>query len=477
LIKILFLILTCLVSLSLKTQAEQVEWARMRIDVRGEELLCMGVDPIKTNTLYIGTENHLYQSFDNGSNWDVIFTAKGENSSINDILVDNNSILYVVTEKGSYYSQDFGKNWDNLFEETIFRNRRAQALAMSNNKENYFLLTNGDVYKINTDNFSWERIYKGHVHEEALSAFDKEYSDEEQVFSKGLSIDGEDNLYLSTTKGLLISEDNGRNWRRFNEIGLLSYDINFCLTSKIDKNKIFTATRKGVFEYDIANDKWINIYKGLEFGDVKHLCFDSSNENFIYCLTDNGIYRTIKKGKDIEASYALFDSEPTVREVQEMAISYAEVSPNKIKRWRIQAGMKAIFPKISVGLDRDIDQNINIDRGGTNDPDIFIFGPKIEVWNWDFALSWDLGDLIYNVTQTSIDVRSKLMVQLREDILNEVTRIYFERKRLQTEMIYDESGLSRESAEKKLRLQELTAMLDGFTGGEFSESIEKQYAL
>ena len=42
--------------------------------------------------------------------------------------------------------------------------------------------------------------------------------------------------------------------------------------------------------------------------------------------------------------------------------------------------------------------------------------------------------MIFSTEQTSIDVRSRLMVQLRDDILDEVTRLYFERRRLQLEL-------------------------------------------
>ena len=71
--------------------------------------------------------------------------------------------------------------------------------------------------------------------------------------------------------------------------------------------------------------------------------------------------------------------------------------------------------------------------------------------------------------QTSIDVRSKLMVQLREDILEEVTRLFFERKRLLLDM-ETSVGDERPSIEKQLKVQELTAYIDALTGGQFSRN-------
>jgi hypothetical protein len=89
------------------------------------------------------------------------------------------------------------------------------------------------------------------------------------------------------------------------------------------------------------------------------------------------------------------------------------------------------------------------------------------------SLKWDLADVIFSTEQTSIDVRSRLMVQLRDDILNEVTRLYFERRRLQLELSRAQNLNENASVEKELRLEELTALIDGLTGGYLSRYLEK----
>ena len=60
------------------------------------------------------------------------------------------------------------------------------------------------------------------------------------------------------------------------------------------------------------------------------------------------------------------------------------------------------------------------------------------------------------------------MVQLRDDILDEITRTYFERRRLQIEAQLSPSHELMEGLEQELRIQELTADLDALTGGYFS---------
>ena len=88
-------------------------------------------------------------------------------------------------------------------------------------------------------------------------------------------------------------------------------------------------------------------------------------------------------------------------------------------------------------------------------------------------MTWDLGQFIYSDDQTNIDVRSKLMVELRDQILDDVTRSYFERRRLQVELMTDPPSEPKGQLAKELRIQELTAILDGLTGGWFSHELER----
>ena len=60
------------------------------------------------------------------------------------------------------------------------------------------------------------------------------------------------------------------------------------------------------------------------------------------------------------------------------------------------------------------------------------------------------------------------MIVLRNDILDEVNKLYFERRRVKIELAYLSPQESRKIEEKKLRLEELSASLDALTGGFFS---------
>ncbi|MBI3319825.1 MAG: hypothetical protein HYZ89_04485, partial [Candidatus Omnitrophica bacterium] len=154
------------------------------------------------------------------------------------------------------------------------------------------------------------------------------------------------------------------------------------------------------------------------------------------------------------------------------AIRYAEVQPDKIQRWRRQAYLKALFPSFNIDYDRDQDTYMNAIGSTTTKAFDRIIHASDPSRSFGLSVKWDLGDLIWNNDQTSIDTRSRLMVQLRDDILDEATRNFFERRRLQLELLTDPPSDPRAQLEKELRIQELTAMLDGLTGGWFSKQLE-----
>jgi hypothetical protein len=69
---------------------------------------------------------------------------------------------------------------------------------------------------------------------------------------------------------------------------------------------------------------------------------------------------------------------------------------------------------------------------------------------------------------------SSLWVQLRNDILDDLRRTYYERKRLQFELMSNPPRDMNAKFEKELRLQELTQAIDDLTGNYFSERMQKK---
>ncbi len=470
----------------------------------------------RSNIVFAGAKRSIYKSTDSGANWTRVLVLKGERKGINCISYDmkDTSNVFAATSDGLYMSQDEGETWHRVFKgmddlqrhvncieispdsdmmligtgrglfishdrakswvaEKTFINKQIRSIAVG---ENYFYASAIDgVYYTKKDHITWDRIYVAKAYNEIAQDIYSANTDKEEEHSElnYLAIDGK-RVYLATDYGLYTSLLGARDWQIITCEGLLTRQVEVVLAFNA---RIFVATEKGVFEYSGKADMWRSISGGLTTLRI-NMIDASSAKGVIYAATDRGLFRaeldkaninlSRDDGKECSATY---NKEPGILEIQQATIDYAEVSPDKIRWMRRSAQHKALLPKVSLGFDRDIDRTIDLDRGGTNDPDFYIEGPRERSFGWGVDLSWDLGELIWNDDQTNIDVRSRLMVQLRNDVLDEVTKLYFERKRLQVELSRDPTEDSSKRALKQLRFDELTANIDGLTGGYLSENL------
>ena len=93
--------------------------------------------------------------------------------------------------------------------------------------------------------------------------------------------------------------------------------------------------------------------------------------------------------------------------------------------------------------------------------------------DWGLTLSWDVANLIWDSHEDDVDTRSWLNTQLRINILDDINTIYFEHLRLRQALRNKSYKDENDHFAKELRLRELTASLDGYTGGYFSRRLKE----
>lgn len=282
-----------------------------------------------------------------------------------------------------------------------------------------------------------------------------------------------------------MSRDEGETWQRLPLQGLRSIEISDVVYSK-KAATLFAATSKGIFQYDVVNHIWREIYEGLPNGESFKLSIQSEPKEILLAATQGGVFYyeitspifkpEVELPENLELSkklLQLIEREPAVQTLQQEAIKYANVSNAKIKRWHSASRLRALVPDLSVGKDLDIDNNIHVDTASTTTPDAFVQGPDDRGKSTSIDLTWNLGDFVWSSAQTSIDSREKSMVELRDEILNEVTRLYFERRRAQIEFAMHPPEDPLEHMNAKLRIDELTANLDALTNGYLSRKLRQ----
>lgn len=441
------------------------------------EISCLSGGP---GNIFIGTRRGLFRSEDCGLSWKNVFrTIVPEKSHVTAIDTPFNDTRSVVigTERGIFLSEDRGAKWKDI--SGFLKNRPVGCIAMF--KGDIYIGSSDGLYMKKGSVEGWERLYISTApnrDEETNDAIPAEEAESEYGGS-GISCIAADGarLYIGTGKKILYSED-GKVWSRLTSQGISGSVNNILASSSFNKETLYCATTKGVFEYSAEKEVWLELYKGMEKRlNVKTLVSDKENKKLLWAVTDNGLYK-FESGRYSTEGYVdvenrlneikiTFSEEPGFKELQQAAIRFAEVSPDKIKSWRSQARMRALVPKVSFNTDKNRSTNYEIYTSATKD--YVAAGPDDVSNGWGVSISWELGDMVWSDDQTSIDVRSKLMVQLRNDILDDLRRVYYERKRLQFELSAEETKDAKMRFEKELRLEELTQAIDDLTGNYFSE--------
>ena len=436
----------------------------------------------RSRNVFVGTKRGLFRSEDYGASWKNVFKT---------ILPDKNNITYVElskhnrnkiligTQKGIFLSEDLGNKWQDISGGLEGSSVRCLAL----NKELMYAGTDSGLYVMKPGEDGWQRAFVRSAGDKSEAEEPEEYEEIERDMSIRCIAINESRVYISYDKDILYSDDGAKSWNNFSGEGIRG-SINYILISAKNK-RMYCAATKGVFEFSEEKAVWLELYRGMAKSlTVNRLLFAGEDEKVLLAVTDKGLHSfeggdyMIDKYPDIERSVKtlkiVLDGEPTFKELRDAAIKYAEVSPEKIKRWRSESKVSALLPKVSFGADRNTTDLWHWESGSSTKSGDDALMPGQDSVDWAATVSWELGNLIWNDDQTNIDVRSRLMVQLRNDILDDLRRVYYERKRLQFELMSNPPKDMNTKFEKELRLQELTQAIDDLTGSYFTDHIRKK---
>jgi photosystem II stability/assembly factor-like uncharacterized protein len=464
-----------------KTKDMKDDWETVfALPSGGNEINCLAG---RSNIIFVGTKRGLFRSEDHGATWRNVFrTILPEKNDVLCIYLpaSEGRTLYIGTARGVFASDDMGGRWND--QSGALKNRVVRCITVSNGS--MYAGADDGVYVRRPGSDGWERlVIKSAIEKPGDGASQPEEASEEAEENTVLAsfiVATPKRLYIGIDRKILYSEDGARSWRTFPSEGLAG-SINSMLPSVLSA-KLYCATTRGVFEFTPEDSRWHELYKGKEKGFAANdIMFGSSDEKSLWALTDDGLYK-FEIGQHFQEQYIdvernmktlkiAFDAEPPFKDLQRAALKYAEVDPEKIKKWRREAKLKALVPKVSMGVDKNQGTNYEIYTSATKD--YVVAGPDDISSGWDVSVSWDLSALIWSDDQTNIDVRSRLTTQLRNDILEDLRRAYYERKRLQFELMTTNIQDPKMRFEKELRIQELAQAIDDLTGNYLSEHCAK----
>ncbi len=188
---------------------------------------------------------------------------------------------------------------------------------------------------------------------------------------------------------------------------------------------------------------------------------------------------------------AQFSAEPSIAAVHQMALDYSKTDPKYIDTWLKAAKSAAALPSMTLyynykrSLATDYGYYTAEDAGNDGElteeeANALAYGPfetdqGVDVYHvGSVRATWSLSDLVMSSDEIRIINEAQDVVKLRDKVLEEVTRLYFERRRLQVDQLLGSGGELKKRVSDELRLAELTAQIDAYTGGSFSRELARK---
>ena len=414
-------------------KAEELAWEDIG---RGNlNIQCLLAGPEKSGIILAGSSGGILKSEDSGQSWRKVLALSSKSYKVNLLLDDpaNHNIVYAATDNGLYRSNNLGNRWERIFKG---RNRdEAQCLSLAilpyavllgtkaglfvtedngrtwhkqngmigsvpvisidfNIRENNYIYLAGlnGVFSSSDSGKSWERVFTGHAGEkEDGESIDSDDRDKEERSSDMRFLKADPNnlghLYLASAKGVYKSIDRGKSWNKLSEYGLLSRDVLMvCIPGT---SQVFALTRSGVFLYE--EGRWRELSFGLAAEKINFLALDDKLN--LYAAGEKGIFKSSPVGNGALPGRGSLQEylqyEPKIKDIQQAAIKYAEVAPEKISQWRKKAAIKAILPQLSIGVDRNSTDLWHWEGGSTTNCYDDILRRGRDAIDWDVSLSWD----------------------------------------------------------------------------------------
>lgn len=166
-----------------------------------------------------------------------------------------------------------------------------------------------------------------------------------------------------------------------------------------------------------------------------------------------------------------FRHEPSVREVQRAAARHARVNPGAYSHWLAASGWAHILPERVKGevqhLARD-EKDVRTTSSTNSLSELLALDDHLRL---EVEVQWDLSKLIFNPDKLKVSKEISNLVELREDILTTVNKLYFSRRRVQIEQLLNPPQNLKHAVNVSLNVRSLTADIDALTGGWFSREL------
>ena len=200
-------------------------------------------------------------------------------------------------------------------------------------------------------------------------------------------------------------------------------------------------------------------------------------EAALYAATREGLWvgrASTGVGSAPVAPPALDLAGPDVHSVQRAALRYLDLQPERIAELRRGVARRGWLPILALratgdlGWSRDKEYDEAYVSGGLrrlHDRD----EDRYRDLQLQLIVSWDFGDVAYHPEAIDVSREARELIELRDDVLDEINQLYFERLRVLAELAAQTDPAAARAL--RPRAKQLAAGIDAWTGGWYSRQL------
>lgn len=194
------------------------------------------------NTLFVSTFGGVYSSIDNGDSWVPKYHTSSYSKHTGHLAYDNGVLVTSESGTGVLLSTDMGETW--TLTQTTGLNTDFQFISMLIKGDTIVLGTyHGEIFLSTDLGQSWSDIpIRGQYDNQR--PIDLEYQN--------------DKLYVTTTQGLWVSDNLGRNWLPF-----IENDTQYMWDVEVTEDAVYVATFNGVQVSTEGRNSWYPLTEGM----------------------------------------------------------------------------------------------------------------------------------------------------------------------------------------------------------------------
>lgn len=162
--------------------------------------------------------------------------------------------------------------------------------------------------------------------------------------------------------------------------------------------------------------------------------------------------------------------EPTVEMVRAAVRKHASVDPKRARSAGSRAKTAGWLPTIALQLRRSLARDEDL-APRSLEPIKIDLGDDLVL---EARASWNLGRLVFDDAELRALRDEARLISERLDLETTVTRLYYERRRVQMELVLAPSQVPSDMFKRQLTIDELSATLDALSGGYFSREISRR---